>query len=47
MVSEHDKEYDFLLKFILHEVLVTGTVDKIHLLVISENEVELLTNVLP
>ena len=47
MVSELDKEYDFLLKFILHEVLVTGTVDKIHLLVISENEVELLTNVLP
>ena len=46
-MSEHDKEYDFLLKFILHEVLVTGTVDKIHLLVISENEVELLTNVLP
>ena len=47
MVSEHDKEYDFLSKFILHEVLVKGTVDEIHLLVISENEVELLTNVLP
>ena len=47
MVSEHDKEYDFLSKFILHEVFVTGTVDEIHLLVISENEVELLTNVLP
>ena len=43
-VSEHDKEeYDFLLKFILHEV----SVDKTHLPVISENEVELLTNVLP
>ena len=47
VVSEHDKEYDFLSKFILHEVFVTGTVDEIHLLVISENEVELLTNVLP
>ena len=47
MVSEHDKEYDFLSNFILHEVFVTGTVDEIHLLVISENEVELLTNVLP
>ena len=47
-VSEHNKEeYDFLLKFILHEVFVTGTVDKTHLLVISENEVEWLTNVLP
>ena len=43
-MSEHDKEeYDFLLKFILHEV----SVDKTHLPVISENEVELLTNVLP
>ena len=40
-MSEHNKEeYDFLLKFILHEVFVTGTVDKTHLLVISENEVE-------
>ena len=48
MVPEFDKEeYHFLLKSILHEVLLTGTVDKIHLLVISENEVELLTNVLP
>ena len=47
VVSEHDKEYDFLSKFILHEVLVTGTVDEIHLLAISENEVELLINVLP
>ena len=28
-------------------MFVTGTVDKIHLLVISENEVELLANVLP
>ena len=42
VVSKHDKEeYDFLLEFILHEVFVTGTVDKTHLLVISENEVEL------
>ena len=47
MVSEHDKKYDFLSKFILHEVLVTGTVDEIHLLGISENEEELLTNGLP
>ena len=46
-VSEHDKKYYFLSKFILHKVFVTGTVDEIHLLVISENEVELLTNVLP
>ena len=46
-MSEHDKEYDFLSKFILHEVLVTGTVDEIHLLVISENKVELFTNALP
>ena len=46
-MSEHDKkEYDFLLNLILHELFVTGIVDKIHLLVISENEVELLANVL-
>ena len=31
----------------LCEVFVTGTVDKTHLLVVSENEVQLLTNVLP
>ena len=42
-----EKEYDFLSKFILHEVFVTGTVDKIHLLVISENDVKLFTHVLP
>ena len=48
VVSEHDKEeYDFLLEFMLREVFVIGTVDKTHLLVISENEVELLINVLP
>ena len=47
VVSEHDKEYDFLSKFILHEVSVTWTEDEILLLVISENRVELLTNVLP
>ena len=47
MVPEHDKKYQFLSKFILHEVFVTETVDEIHLLVIYENEVELLTNVLP
>ena len=45
-MSEHDKEYDFLSKFILYEVFVTGTLDEIHLLAISENEVELLTNAL-
>ena len=28
-------------------MFVTGTADEIHLLVISENEVKLLTNVLP
>ena len=48
MVSKHDKEeYDFLLEFKSHEVLVTWTLDKIDLLAISENDVELLTNVLP
>ena len=47
-MSEHDKkEYDFLLNLILHELFVTGTVDKIHLLVISENDVKLFTHVLP
>ena len=43
-MSGNDKEYDFLLKFLLHEVFVTGTIDEIHFLAISENEVELLTN---
>ena len=38
VVTEHEKEYDFLSKFILREVFVTGTVDEIHLLVISEND---------
>ena len=33
------KSYN-ILGFILHEVLVTGTVDKTHLLVMSENDVE-------
>ena len=47
VVSEHGKKYDFLSKFMLYEVFVTGNVDKIYLLVISENEVELLTNILP
>ena len=36
-----------VLKFILHEGLVTGTIDKKNLLVMSENDVELRTNVLP
>ena len=31
MVSEHDKVDDFLLKFILYEAFVTGTVYKIYL----------------
>ena len=44
VVSEHDKEeYDSLLKFILHEVFVTGTADNTRLLVTPENKVELLT----
>ena len=43
-MSGNDKEYDFLSKFLLHEVFVTGTIDEIHFLAISENEVELLTN---
>ena len=46
VMSDHNQEYDSLIKFILHERCVTGTVDKTHLLVISENEVELLVNVL-
>ena len=47
-MSEHDKEeYDFLLEFLLNEKFVTGTVYKTQLLVISANEAELLTNVLP
>ena len=48
MVSEHDnEEYDLSLEFILLVVFVTGTAYKPHLHVISENEIELLTNVLP
>ena len=48
VVSENDKEeYEFLLKFISHEEFVTGTVHKTHLLVITEDEVELFINVLP
>ena len=43
VVSEYDKEYDFLSKFILYEVFVAGTVDEIHFLVISENKVVLFT----
>ena len=41
------EEHDFLLEFILCAVFATGTIDKTHLLVIPENEVQLLTNVLP
>ena len=43
------KEYGFYQSLIKnkHEVFVTGTVDEIHLLAVSENEVELLTNVVP
>ena len=48
VLYEHDKEeYDFFLKFTLYDVFVTVTADKTYLLVIPENEVELLTNVLP
>ena len=46
VVSEHDKEYDFLSKCLLHDVFVIGTVHEIHFLVISGNEVELLSNAL-
>ena len=43
------KEYGFYQSLIKnkHEVFVTGTVDEIHLLAVSENEVELITNVVP
>ena len=34
-------------EFILYEVLVRTTADKTHLLVMSENDIELLINVLP
>ena len=48
VVSKHEKvEHDFLSEFILHEVFVTGTVYETHLLVISGNELELLSNALP
>ena len=48
VVSEYDEEKnDFLLEFILHKVFVRGTVYKTHLLVMSENNIELLANVLP
>ena len=46
VASEHDEEYDFLSKLILHEKFVIGTADEIHLLVTFESEVELLPNVL-
>ena len=47
-MSEYDKkEYDFSSEFIKHEVFFRRTVDKTYLLVMSENDVELLTNVLP
>ena len=47
MASEHDEEYGFLSKLILHEKFVIGTADEIHLLVTFESEVELPRNVLP
>ena len=47
-MSEYDKkEYDFSSEFIKLEVFFRRTVDKTYLLVMSENDVELLTNVLP
>ena len=52
-VSEYDKEeYGFLLEFILHEEClllkhIDKTIDKTHLLVRSENNIEFLTNALP
>ena len=36
----------FWLEFILHEMFVTGTVDKTHVLVMYENDIELLTKAL-
>ena len=48
VVSGYGKEeYNLLLELILHEVLVSGTVDKTHLFMMSVNDVEFLTNVLP
>ena len=49
-MSEYDKEeYDFLLEFILHEEClllkhIDKRIDKTHLLVTSENNIEFLTN---
>ena len=36
----------FWLEFILREMFVTGTVDKTHLIVMYENDIELLTKAL-
>ena len=44
---EYDRRIWFCLEFIVHDVFATGTVDKPHLFVMSENHVELLTNFLP
>ena len=47
-VFEYEKEaHNFSLEFTLHKMFVRRTLDKKDLLAISENEVELLTNVLP
>ena len=47
-MSEYDKlNYYFSLEFLLHEAFVRGTVDESQLLEMSENGVELLTNILP
>ena len=40
------EEYDLPFEFTLHEMFATGTVGKAHLLAISKNDVELITNVL-
>ena len=45
--ENYDHEFDFLLKFILNEMFVIETVDKAHVLVISEHDVELPNNVIP
>ena len=47
-MSEYDKwNYYFSLEFLLREAFVRGTVDESQLLEMSENGVELLTNILP
>ena len=45
-MSEYDKEkYNFLSELILQDVFATGTVDKAHLLAISNKDAYVFTNV--